>query len=131
MFPPTVHVPSDASDKRKQTIGGERGGLRFAERDAQFANHHVAVDVDLADRTQALGRNDDLLAAEVGRLPADKAGVAALRNHGRSRLVAEGRDVRDFLGRAWPHQSKRLSPVELPWLDQRAREQSGVRQHMP
>ena len=131
MLPPIVHVPSDASDKRKQAIGGERRGLRFAERDARFADHHVAVAVDLADRAQALGRDDDLLAAQIRRLAADEAGVAALRDHGHSRLIAEGRDIRDFLGRARPHQRERLSVIELARFDERAREQRRVSQHMP
>ena len=117
--------------QRKQPIGGERRRLGFAERDAQFANHHVAVDVDLADGAQALGRNDDLLAAQVGRLAADEAGVAALRHHGDARLIAEGRDIRDFLGRTRPHQRERFPMIKLARLDERAREQRGVGQHMP
>ena len=117
--------------QRKQAIGGERCRLRFAECNAGFANHQVAVHVNLADRAQALGRNDNFLAAQVGRLAADEAGVASLWNHADPRLVAESRDLRDFLGRTRPHQRKRHSLIKFAWLDERAGEQRGVGQHVP
>ena len=88
-----VQVPSDASDSGNSRSAASAAACASRERDARFADHHVGVEVDLADRAQALGRDDDLLAAHVRRLPADEPGVAALRNHGRSRLVAEGRDA--------------------------------------
>ena len=126
-----VHVPSDASDSGNRRSAASAAACASPSVTPDFANHHVAVDVDLADRAQALGRDDDLLAAQIGRLATDEAGVAALRNHADPRLVAEGRDIRDFLGRTRPHQRKRLSLIELARLDERAREQRGVGQHVP
>ena len=116
--------------QRKQPVGGERGGLGLGEGDAGLADHHVAVEVDLADPAQALGREDDLLAARVRRLSADEPGVAALRRHADPRLVAERRDGGDFLRRARPHERERTPMIEAARLDERAREQRRIGQHM-
>ena len=116
--------------QRKQPVGGERGGLRLGERDARFADHHVAVEVDLADRAQALGREDDLIAARVRRLAADEPGVAALRHDADPRLVAEGENRRDFLGRAGPHEGERGAVIEAARLDEGAGDERRVGQRM-
>ncbi len=125
-----VQVPSDASDSGNSRFEVERRGLRLGQRDAGFADHHVGVDVDLADRAQALGRDDDLLAAHVRNLSAHQTGVAALGNHADPRLVAEGGDGCDFAGRAGPHQRERLAMIEPARLDERAGEQGRVGQHV-
>ena len=107
-----------------------RRGSRLGEGDAGFTDHHVAVEVDFADRAQALGRDDDLLAAHVRNLSPDQPGVAALRNHADARLVAQGRHRGDFFGRARPHQGERLAMIEPARLDEGAGEQRGVGQHV-
>ena len=104
--------------------------MRLGQRDARFADHHVAVEVDLADRAQPLGREDDLVAAQVRRLAADEPRVAALRHNADSRLVADGGNGRDLLGRAGPHEGERLAAIEAARVDERAREQRRVGQHV-
>ena len=131
MLPPMVHVPSDASDS---------GNSRSAASAAACASPSVTPDSQiitlLSVSTSRIARKRWVetmisVAAQVGRLAADEPGVAALRHHANSRLVAEGRDARDFLRRARPHERKRLPVIELAGLDERAREQRRVGQHMP
>ncbi len=112
--------------QRKQTIGRQRGGLRLGERHACFADHHVGVRINLADRLQPLGRQDDLVACLVRRLAADEPGIAALRHDSDPRLVAEGHDGRDFRGRPGANEGERLSLVEAARLDQRPGDQIRV-----
>ena len=119
-LPPTVQLSLRRQRQRKEPVRGERGGLRFHEPHARLADHRLGVRIDLADRLQSLGRENDLVAAAVRRLAADEPGVSALRDDADARVVAEGCDAGHLLSRTRPDECERLAPVEAARLDERA-----------
>ena len=74
----------------------DRGGrlARALQGDAGLAGDGVRRRVDLADAVEARERQDDLIVE--GDLPADEAGIAALRHDRRCRLVRELEDLHDL-----------------------------------
>ena len=130
MLPPMVQVPSDASDS---------GNRRSAASAAACASPSVTPDSQvitlLSMSTSRIARRRWVemmisLPLKSGVWPPTRPVLPPCGTMRDSRLVAEGRDVRDFPGRARPHQRKRHSLIKLARLDERAREQRRVRQHV-
>src|SRR5271165_111098 len=122
--------PLGGKRQRKEPVGGQRRGLRLGERHAGLADHHISKRIDLADRPQPLGRENDLIAAQVRRLAADEPGVAALRHNSDARLVAEGGDRRDLGSCARPDEGESLALIEPARFDERPGEEGRVGQHV-
>ena len=102
--------------EREEAVGAVGGFLHLDELQAGFDGHGVGRRVDLTHAVHAAKGQHDLRAALVRRLPAHKAGVAALGHHGRVRLVAELHDRRDFLGGAGTQDAGRPAMPEVALL---------------
>ena len=111
-----VQLPSAPSESGNSRFCVGGGLLRLDQHDAGLAGHGVGGRVDLADAVHALEREQDL--AVVRRLPADQAGVAALRHDRRAGLVRELEDGGDLGGRARPQHHRRAAVIEPAILDQ-------------
>ncbi len=88
-----------AERKRKQAVVGCGRFLRAREHDAGLADHRIAGGVHFADAIEPHRRNDDGAFVE-RNLPADEAGIAALRHDCGLRLLRELEDGGNLVGRS-------------------------------
>ena len=89
---------------------------RPQQRDAGLAGHGVGNGIDLANAIEAVEREHDL--AVLRDLPADEAGIAALRNDGRGRFVRELEDVGDLRHRARPQHDRGVAAEHVAHLQE-------------
>ena len=101
---------------RIEPVDRGRRLARAAERHAGLAGDGVGDRVDLADAVEPRERQHDL--AMVRDLPADEAGIAALRHDRRARLVGELEDRGDLGDRARAQHHRRAAVIEIALLDE-------------
>ena len=120
-LPPIWQLPSEASESGKSRSASSAAARAAASDHARLDRHGVAGRIDVADAVEARQRQDDLAAAQVGDLPADQAGIAALRHDRRPRLVGEFQDRRHLGGRAGPEHHRRPPEELVAQLDEKGR----------
>ena len=96
MLPPIWQVPSAARLKGKSRFTAAAASCTDFERCARVRRERVAGRIDGADRLHALQAQHEFGAGFERRLPADEAGVAALRHDGDALLVGELEDGADL-----------------------------------
>ncbi len=113
-----------AKRKRKQPVDRRRGVLRFRQHDAGFAGHRVRCGIHFADLVEARERKDKF--AVERDLPADQAGIAALRDQRRLGLVRELEDRLHLGDRAGTQQHRRAAMIDAAAFDQIRLERSRI-----
>ena len=101
-----------------------RGLPRALQGDAGLAGDGVRGRIDLADAVEAVERKDDFVV--VRNLPADQAGIAALRHDRRRRRVGEFEDRRHFRDRRRPQHHRRVALEQIAHFDEIGRLQRRI-----
>ncbi len=101
---------------RIEPVGRGGGFARALQGDAGLAGDRVRGRIDFADAVEPVERQHDLVV--VRDLPADQAGIAALRHDRRFRRVGELEDCRYFRDRGRPQHHRRVALEQMPHLDE-------------
>ena len=101
---------------RIEPVHGRRRLARPQQRHAGLAGHGIGDRIDLADAVEAVERQHDL--AVLRDLPADQAGIAALRNDRGRGVVRELEDFGDLGDRARPQHHRGMSAKHVAHLDE-------------
>ena len=101
---------------RIEPVGFGRRLARALQRDAGLAGDGVGGRIDLADAIHAIERQHDLVVQR--DLPADQAGIAALRHDRGAGVVGELQYCRNFGHRSRPQHHRRVTLEHVAHLDQ-------------
>src|SRR5262249_6668230 len=82
--------------------------------------------IDVAHAVEPFERHHDLVPGFEWNLPADEAGIAALRYNGSARRVGLFEDRGNFLGLAWLEHQRRLPAVAVAPLHEVRRHCRGI-----
>ena len=114
-------APSDSGNSRSTSRGALLGDLQHH---AGLAGHGVGRRIDLADFVEPPQRDDDF--AIMRGLPADQAGVAALRHQRDAVLAGKLADRGDFRGRTRAQHQRRMAVKQVAFFGGVRRDVGGV-----